>query len=203
MGPDGRPWHSWRVLLLPYLGQQELYDAYDFSEPWDGPDNRKLAKRMPELYAFHGAYRPGNTTANYLAVVGPETVWPGSQTVTSEDVSDGWSTTILLVENLGSDVHWMEPRDLTFADADFAVHNPRGISSPHEEPAVVTLSGSPWQVNKELTAETLRALLTIQGGERLTETPQGWKLLPDGRQRPLRRVDNAWLQRDIVPAVSY
>ena len=34
-GPDGKPWHSWRVLLLPFLEQQPLYEQYDFSQPWD------------------------------------------------------------------------------------------------------------------------------------------------------------------------
>jgi hypothetical protein len=39
--PDsrGRPMHSWRVLLLPFLEMQALYDQYDFNEPWDGPNN--------------------------------------------------------------------------------------------------------------------------------------------------------------------
>src|SRR5262245_23624397 len=38
----GRPAHSWRVLLLPYLGYEELYKQYDFNEPWDGPNNSRL-----------------------------------------------------------------------------------------------------------------------------------------------------------------
>ena len=40
---DGKPMHSWRVLILPFLEQRELYNAYNFAEPWDGPNNRKLA----------------------------------------------------------------------------------------------------------------------------------------------------------------
>ena len=40
--PDaqGKPVHSWRVILLPYLkenGTKDLYDFYRFNEPWDGP----------------------------------------------------------------------------------------------------------------------------------------------------------------------
>src|SRR5262245_48474313 len=38
----GKSMHSWRVLILPYLGRQDLYDAYDLNEPWNGPSNRKL-----------------------------------------------------------------------------------------------------------------------------------------------------------------
>jgi hypothetical protein len=42
---NGRPMHSWRVLLLPYLDCKPLYDAYHFDEPWDGPHNRALSFR--------------------------------------------------------------------------------------------------------------------------------------------------------------
>src|SRR5437016_5175694 len=45
LGPDGKPWHSWRVLILPFIEQQRLYNEYNFDEPWDGPNNRKLASR--------------------------------------------------------------------------------------------------------------------------------------------------------------
>jgi len=64
------------VLVLPYIEQSELHREYSFAEPWDGPNNRKLAGRMPRLYAFHGSDRPGDTVTNYLAVVGDETRGP-------------------------------------------------------------------------------------------------------------------------------
>ncbi|HEV3119294.1 MAG TPA: DUF1559 domain-containing protein, partial [Gemmataceae bacterium] len=136
---QGRPMHSWRVLLLPYLGQEDLFHDYDFSEPWDGPNNSKLAARMPKLYAFPGERGP---TTNYLAVVGPGTVWPGRSTVTEKDVTDGLSNTILLVENHGAGIHWMAPRDLSFADMDFTINSPQGLSSKYVDPAVAMLDGS-------------------------------------------------------------
>src|SRR4051812_9073955 len=36
---DGRPMHSWRVLILPYLDEKPLYLKYRFDEPWNGPHN--------------------------------------------------------------------------------------------------------------------------------------------------------------------
>jgi hypothetical protein len=187
IGPDGRPWHSWRVLILPYLEESELHKEYDFDEPWDGPNNRKLAARMPRLYAFQGFDRPGNTTTNYLAVVGDETVWPGAKTVSPADVTDGLTTTILMVENLGAGVHWMEPRDLSLAGMDLRVNNPAGVSSPYDDPAVATLSGDLQKLRVDMTPATLRGLLTIRGGERLeSDGSGGWELLPDGRMRSMR-----------------
>ena len=44
VGPDGRPWHSWRVLILPYIAKEELYNEYNFSEPWNGPSFTPFAK---------------------------------------------------------------------------------------------------------------------------------------------------------------
>ena len=43
---QGRPAHSWRVLLLQ-SGMETLYERYHFDEPWDGPRNRSLANGLP------------------------------------------------------------------------------------------------------------------------------------------------------------
>ena len=139
---------------------------------------------MPKVYAFHGNARPGNTTANYLAVVGPETVWPGSATTTMAAVTDGLNNTISIVENQGANVHWMEPRDLALAEMDFTVNSPRGVSSKYDDPAVVMLDGSIYRFRRDLSPETLRALLTIGGGEPVRSNSDGsWEWLADGRQR--------------------
>ena len=39
---DGRPLHSWRVLLLPYLDEEELYKQLRLDEPWDSPHNKAV-----------------------------------------------------------------------------------------------------------------------------------------------------------------
>ena len=68
----GRPMHSWRVLILPYLGYEDLYKQYRFDEPWDGPNNRRLAKSMPSQY--RPWWDDTSTTTWAVAVVGSETV---------------------------------------------------------------------------------------------------------------------------------
>lgn len=47
---DGTPLHSWRVLILPFLERNDIYDQYRFDEPWDGPKNRKLAELNPMVF---------------------------------------------------------------------------------------------------------------------------------------------------------
>jgi len=53
-GKSGKVPYSWRVAILPYLEEQELYDRYNFDEPWDGPNNRKLLDKMPAVYGYPG-----------------------------------------------------------------------------------------------------------------------------------------------------
>ncbi|HZW34640.1 MAG TPA: DUF1559 domain-containing protein [Isosphaeraceae bacterium] len=40
----GKPMHGWRVLILPFLEQSAVYNQYDFSEPWDGPNNPRMTR---------------------------------------------------------------------------------------------------------------------------------------------------------------
>lgn len=183
---SGNPVHSWRVLILPYLGEQELFDRYDFTQPWNSEANLKLASEMPPLFAFHGAYKPGTVTTNYLAVVGDNTLWSGASPRRGDEVTDPHATTIMLVENAGENVHWMEPRDLRADSMSFRVNHPHGVSSPYPAPAVVMLDDSLRQLEEDLPEHVSRALLTINGGEPIEPTGDSWKLLPDGRRRKQR-----------------
>lgn len=182
LGPDGKPWHSWRVLILPYIEQDSLFKVYRFDEPWNGPNNSQLACQMPRMLAFTGTERP-TTTTNYLAVVGAETVWPGATGRKREELKDGWSETILIVENLGLGVHWMEPRDLTFNAMDFSIDSPNGVSSWYKQPSVVTADSAVRMLSRMATQEVLRASLTVAGGEQIADGPDGWTVIPDGRDR--------------------
>lgn len=119
-GRVGRPMHSWRVLILPFLERNDLYAQYRFDEPWDSPHNRTLAAQMPRVFACPGDERssvPGNTMTGYLAVVGPTTAWPGEQGRFLPPSGDGLGNTLLLMESRTTAVDWMQPRDLDFTTA--------------------------------------------------------------------------------------
>lgn len=49
---EGKPLHSWRVLILPYLGEKEkaLYEQIRLDEPWDSEWNRQFHAQMPVFY---------------------------------------------------------------------------------------------------------------------------------------------------------
>ena len=111
---EGRPMHSWRVLILPFLGENALHRRYDRSEPWDGPNNRLLGDAMPKVYRCPGDpssdERPEECTTSYAALLGPDTVWAeGNRNL---DALEMPSATLLLVETVETGIHWMEPRDV-------------------------------------------------------------------------------------------
>jgi len=193
-GPDGTPWHSWRVLILPYADEPILYDRYDFKEPWNGPNNRKLAGERPYCYACPSdPARLESTTTDYAAVVGPRAAWAGSEPRKLDDFRDGTDSTILVVETTGSGIDWMEPRDLSFDDARTGIRPPgqAGISSHHmrhhgyfyhDEPGganVAMADGSVDFLPERITPATVEAMLTIDSGD-----PIAWVLLPELQPRP-------------------
>jgi hypothetical protein len=140
---------------------------------------------MPQVYAFHGEHRPGLATTNYLAVVGPQTVWPDAGTRSEKDLTDGPSSTILVVENRGAGIHWTEPRDLSFAKMSLELNRPNGISSKYADPAVVMADGRVIRLEQNLRPDVLKALLTVSGGEPVRQGDAQWTLLPQGRQGDL------------------
>ena len=169
---NGRPMHSWRVLLLPYLDQEIHYAQYRFDEPWNGPNNSKLADKILHVYNCPGennaAGRSIATLTSYVAVVGPETAWPGSRSTAIGDIKDGTSTTLMIVEVANSGIHWMEPRDLHVEQMAPTINakSGQGISSRHQAGAQALLAdGSVRFISEKLTAESIQALLTAHAGD--------------------------------------
>ena len=166
---SGQPLHSWRVLILPYLEQKPLYDKYDFSEPWNGPNNSRLHGEIVEVFCCPSRPKQqSKTETSYVAVVGAKTAWPNERAIAYADIADQTSDTILIVELGQSRIHWMEPRDLNLAQMPMAV-NPahvQGISSPHPNVALALFAdGHTFGLSKNTPPEIIRRLLTIADGE--------------------------------------
>lgn len=159
---DGKPEHSWRVLLLEFL-DAKTFDAYKLDEPWDGPNNRKLEAEMPNCYtcpADKGGEAKRQT--NYFVVVGPKTVFPGTKTVKLEDIRRPRDATILVVEAVGQGVHWMEPKDLAFDSMSFVPNDPKkpSVSGNHVSPTVCTVDVSKLPVI-DFAPEKLREMFLV------------------------------------------
>ncbi|MCU0959840.1 MAG: DUF1559 domain-containing protein [Pirellulaceae bacterium] len=118
---EGRPLHSWRVALLPYLEQQRLYDQYNFNEPWDSPNNLRVAQQMPPVFSCPSApAAPGSELTHYVVVVGDpanpqrQSLFMPNHWTKISQVLDGTSNTLLVVET-ADPVRWTQPdSDPTF-----------------------------------------------------------------------------------------
>lgn len=108
---EGTPLLSWRVHVLPYVGQSGLYDQFHLDEPWDSEHNRQLIQQMPPAFRSpHSSAEPGKTT--YLAVRGEDCVMEGDEGIGIAEIRDGTSNTIAVVEV--DDAHaeiWTKPAD--------------------------------------------------------------------------------------------
>ncbi len=115
----GKPLLSWRVLILPGIGQSALYQQFHLDEAWDSPHNRTLIAKMPTVYRspLSKSNDPGKT--NYVLPVGPGTVFGGKEAPKFSDIKDGVSNTIMAVEV--DDEHaviWSKPDDLPYDPKD-------------------------------------------------------------------------------------
>ncbi|WP_145041435.1 DUF1559 domain-containing protein [Gimesia chilikensis] len=114
---DGKPNLSWRVHLLPFMGQETLYLQFKLDEPWDSPHNKALVEKMPAIYQFGSANKPGETRVMTLS--GEKTPFPGGPGPRIRDITDGTSNTIFFVIAAADKaVPWTKPEDLPFDPAD-------------------------------------------------------------------------------------
>lgn len=117
MDANGQRLHSWRVLILPFLGEKQLYDEIDLTQPWNAPRNLRLQDRMPICYhcpSFTDKSPEFAFTTGYVVVVGDNTAWPrGGQRITNELIDEG-AKTLAVLETEQHRVHWMSPNDPNF-----------------------------------------------------------------------------------------
>lgn len=169
---QGTPLYSWRVLILPYLEESNLYDQFHLDEPWDSPHNRALSEEA--VYSFRCPNDSGNKTdTSYVMVVGPGAISDGPTAKGFQDIHDGSSNTIIVVEMSESGIHWMEPRDLDVTTMSYKINDPNGVGIRSLHPAgianVLLGDGFVRSISEDIDPDLLKALITIDGGEPVNE----------------------------------
>jgi len=126
----GRPLLSWRVLLLPYLGEAEakLFAEFRPDEPWDGEHNLRLLGRMPDAYDLGETGRP---TTTLQAVVGKDAAFEGGQAKGRP-----------LLVAAAKAVPWSKPKDAASGRPAVGLL-PDGTIGPTAAPTPVALPGLP------------------------------------------------------------
>ena len=75
----GQPLYSGRVLLLPYLEQAAIYNAFAKDQPWDSPTNLPLSQTTISLFADPSAPKQQPGQNDYLFVTGTGTIFEAGQ----------------------------------------------------------------------------------------------------------------------------
>lgn len=154
---DGKPLQSWRVLILPYMEQQYLYDQIRKDEPWDSPHNQSIFSSypIPPVYRCPSEpLTPGNTDTSYFLITGPGTVFEGGKAPKPGDFTRGMAHTAVLVEASGQGVPWMKPEDI---DAG----NLGSITSAHPQGINVGMAdGSVQRIDKSAASQVIRQMAT-------------------------------------------
>ncbi len=120
---EGTSNFSWRVHILPFLGEGKLHAEFKLDQPWDSEHNIKLLAKMPEVFSGFPvqAFAPVNLRSGYttfVAPVGGNTIFGGKKPVTFSDITDGLSNTIFFVEvKPDRAVPWTAPFDYFFKPA--------------------------------------------------------------------------------------
>jgi hypothetical protein len=160
--PDGQP-YSWRVAILPWLEQEDLFTQYNRREPWDSPANKAVLAKMPPVFACldHPGADPSATC--YLALVGPGAAFEPGRKVQFSDIRDGPSNTILVAEAAEA-VPWTKPADLTFTPGGplpaFSTSRPGGFLAEFADESVRLVS-------RTADPGSLRALITRSGKDKI------------------------------------
>lgn len=181
---DGKPLLSWRVAILPYLGEQQLFEKFRVDESWDSEHNLKLAKEMPAVFAdprhpelaaegkttvmlpvhTEGVFRPLGQVGAPLErqILGKKFFL--AQGRLFKEITDGTSNTMMAVEVAPERaVVWTRPDDWQVD-----LENPlEGLASPGRKTVVFAMfDGSAHALDVPSTdVKYLRALITRAGGE--------------------------------------
>src|SRR5262245_22041540 len=163
LGKDGKSLLSWRVAILPFIGQDELYKQFHVDEPWDSEHNKKQLPKMPKVYAPLRGPAPKEPHSTYYQVLtGPDTPFSLEKQVGPNvtDFADGTAQTFLMVEASDA-VPWTKPADLVY-DA----KKPLPKLGFEDRVYVVLADGSAHFIKKTVPEAVFRAAITPNGQER-------------------------------------
>lgn len=160
---DGHRLHSWRTLILPFLGHESLYNSIDLSKPWDDPVNARALESMPEEFLCPSDVGSKNHTP-YLANSAEGGLLRPQVPRQPIEINDGLQNTLMIIE-VPSDraVPWMSPRD---ADESLILSiGPESKIRHAGGTHAVLCDGRILFLSNQLPSETRQALISIDAGD--------------------------------------
>jgi hypothetical protein len=163
---DGKPLYSWRVLLLPHLNQQALFDRFDKTKAWDAPGNLEISNTALDIYKSPADVGAAANGVSYVALVGAGNVFDGTESIRFADIQDGTSNTALLVEVRGVAGSWAAPVDPPANAMKWKMGDAAGeLHSPYTKGLVILMAdGSIRFIRPESVPKAFPAFLGINDG---------------------------------------
>ncbi|WP_406695574.1 sigma-70 family RNA polymerase sigma factor [Singulisphaera sp. Ch08] len=177
----GKPLLSWRVAILPFIGEKALYDQFKADEPWDGPHNKTLLEKMPMVYApVVNRSRPTDLTF-YQGFTGKGAFFEGTNGIAMvegrnpfPEIPDGTVNTLMVVE-AGKAVPWTKPEDLLYMPG----HPFPKLGGQFKDGFVaLTADGFTRFINRAIDPKILNALITRNGEEVISIADLGEGITP-------------------------
>jgi hypothetical protein len=165
---DGKPLHSWRVLILRELGEFDLHNNYRFDEPWDSEHNSTfLGSQCPRVFISpqRSDFRYSSDT-NYFLIVGEGTVFPhDAPPLSPDEIGDGREQTLLIVEANNSMHEWTKPIDIDIATWQ-AGSGPLSVGGNHSGGFTAAFAdGTPAWIPADTPPELIRDMMTPNGSQ--------------------------------------
>ncbi len=163
---DGEPLLSWRVHILPFIEEGDLYKQFHLDEPWDSDHNKTLIEKMPAIYC-HADMESSDGKTVFLGIAGEGGVLGTPQEngigeIGFGKITDGSSNTALaVVVEPSSAVIWSKPDDLKADDGEKAIE----ATDENEDGTTVGLTDGSVHVFEDLDAGTWELLMQISDGE--------------------------------------
>jgi hypothetical protein len=166
----GKPFLSWRVHILPFIGYQSLYAQFRLNEAWNSAHNAPLQAQMPDIFRSAGD-ASNSTTTRYQIISGEGApyYWRRSGTLlvgpTHAQFTDGTANSLLVVERgANKAITWTRPEA-----QDFSTINPLASLGAIASDRIhaVMADGRTLSLPASIDATTFKNLVTISGGELL------------------------------------
>lgn len=165
---NGKPILSWRVAILPYIEQENVYKGFKLDEPWDSENNAKMSQVKIKTFMSPGegswVHKDDAKwgTTNYRGISGPGTAFEPKGKIKLTDFTDGTSNTVMVIET-AQGVPWAKPGDYPFdPKKDLPKIEPLGGAKVFQ---ALLGDGSVRTIGTATPEKTLKALFTRNGGE--------------------------------------